>query len=260
MSRFVRRTKILFWFCRNPRFWGEAMRLIWGRLIYRDDQLQAAIAARARASEMAISVDEAIASMFPSWVVGGIKDLPANLVQQAAERTNGLKIKMGGAGSTRLIFQITMAMRPKAILETGVAQGWSSLAFLYALKLQDAEGQLVSVDMPYPGGETEAWVACVVPRELAENWYLIRHCDRTGIPVGIRMLGGILDLCHYDSDKSVLGRKFGYTRMWKALREGGILISDDISDNFAFFNFAESVGRVPIVVKEKNKFIGIVVK
>ena len=49
-----------------------------------------------------------------------------------------------------------------------------------------------------------------------------------------------LDLCHYDSDKSYYGRRWAYPKLWEALKTGGIFISDDIQDNWAFKEFCVS--------------------
>ena len=46
---------------------------------------------------------------------------------------------------------------PTRLLETGVALGWSSLAILLALE-SVGHGELVSIDMPYPGMNNDAYV------------------------------------------------------------------------------------------------------
>jgi hypothetical protein len=42
------------------------------------------------------------------------------------------------------------------------------------------------------------------------SWAIIRGPDRPGIKKAIAWAGGIIDLCHYDSDKSWWGRQYGY--------------------------------------------------
>ena len=66
-------------------------------------------------------------------------------------------------------------------------------------------GKLVSVDMPYVKRGNEPYVGSVVPPALHENWTLIREPDRNGIAKAIKLHGGRIDLCHYDSDKSWWG-------------------------------------------------------
>ena len=69
-----------------------------------------------------------------------------------------------------------------------------------------------------------------------------------------------IDLAHYDSDKSYEGRLYGYKKLWDYLRPGGVLISDDIGDNMAFIYFCKLIERTPTIIKDKNKFQGIIFK
>ncbi len=71
-----------------------------------------------------------------------------------------------------------------------------------------------------------------------------------------------LNLCHYDSDKSIAGRKFAYPLLWEALKPDGLLISDDIGDNLEFIRFSSRVNRKPTIVELPEatgnlKYIGI---
>ena len=73
------------------------------------------------------------------------------------------------------------------------------------------------------------------------------------------------DLCHYDSDKSYVGRMWAYGLLWEALEPGGFFVSDDIGDNDAFRVFAGSVAAEPIVVEPGSydtgaKYVGVLRK
>ena len=114
--------------------------------------------------------------------------------------------------------------------------------------------------MAYPKMGNEQWVGVVVPEELRRNWTLLRQPDRYGVARAIAIHAASIDLCHYDSDKSYYGRQWAYPRLWRSLRARGIFISDDIQDNFAFKDFAESRAVDPIVVECEGKFVGICVK
>ena len=56
----------------------------------------------------------------------------------------------------------------------------------------------------------------------------------------------------------------GLPKLWGILREGGILICDDISDNLAFKDFCEQQSIEPIIAKTFDsqvvKYVGIAVK
>jgi hypothetical protein len=71
-----------------------------------------------------------------------------------------------------------------------------------------------------------------------------------------------MDFVHYDSDKSASGRLWAYALMWEGLAPGGLLMSDDIGDNFSFLQFAEQRGVAPLVVggPDGAKFSGILKK
>lgn len=108
---------------------------------------------------------------------------------------------MGGPGDINLLYAATILSRARRVVETGVAYGWSSLAILAAIHCQQG-ARLVSVDMAYPKMNNEAFVGIVVPERLRTSWEIIRGPDRTGIKKAIARAGGVIDLCHYDSDKS----------------------------------------------------------
>jgi hypothetical protein len=114
--------------------------------------------------------------------------------------------------------------------------------------------------MPYPKANNEPFVGIVVPEMLRDRWTLIRRPDRGGLGRAIANFGGTIDLCHYDSDKSYSGRMYGYRLLWRALRSGGLLISDDIIDNFGFRDFCDRVGVTPAVVLNEGKLVGLAVK
>jgi hypothetical protein len=118
-------------------------------------------------------------------------------------------------------------------------------------------GRLVSVDMPYPKENKEDFVGIAVPAEWRREWTLIREPDRNGLKKAIKRLGGTIDLCHYDSDKSYPGRMFAYPILWDALRPGGVFISDDIQDNFAFRDFCAARGIAYAVTESEGKYVGI---
>jgi predicted O-methyltransferase YrrM len=171
---------------------------------------------------------------------------------------NACPVAMGGPANLQFVYQLCEYLSARRVLETGVAYGWSSLAILLSLqKRKDA--RLVSTDMPYPGRDNDLYVGCVVPEHLRNQWEIIRSSDRRGLPQAILRVQP-LDICHYDSDKSYEGRMWAYPRIWASLREGGILISDDIGDNLAFHDFAQRMALQPIVAVYENRYCGVLVK
>ena len=49
-------------------------------------------------------------------------------------------------------------------------------------------------------------------------------------------------------------------KIWNNLNKKGIFLSDDISDNMAFFDFCNLKKKNPFVIKYKKKFLGIIIR
>jgi predicted O-methyltransferase YrrM len=249
-----------FWFLQRPRFWAHAAALGYRKFRTSGDTPDHQAHATRWAAERAVPVDAALqavgirpadAAEFPR--------LPQALKDEAHRLASAASVSMGGPGDIDLLYAAVILSGAERVVETGVAYGWSSLAVLAGLAAT-GKGGLASVDMPYPKLNNEAWVGVAVPQRLRSRWVLIREPDRWGLKKALRRFGGSIDLCHYDSDKSYDGRQYGYDLMWKALRPGGLFISDDIQDNLAFRDFIEDV-RAPFAVTEyQGKYVGIVRK
>jgi predicted O-methyltransferase YrrM len=249
----MEKLKTLLWFAQRPAFYPHMLALT-GRKLRGAAALEANYeASLAWATDLAVDREAALrAAGLPDIGEPGV---PSRLLEQAADRVRGSGVVMGGAGDLDLIFQAIVRSRARRVVETGVAYGWSSLAALAALEATD--GRLVSVDMPYPKADSEAFVGVAVPDALRARWTLIREPDRNGLKKALRRFDGAIDLCHYDSDKSYPGRMFAYPLLWDALQPGGLFISDDIQDNFAFRDFCAARHIAFAVTESEGKFVGI---
>lgn len=251
--------KTAIWFLRRPRFWAHMIALGWRKFDGSKKYQTTAPEARQWAAERAVSAIRALE------LVGVISPgqpqppgLAGRVIAEGRRRAAKAATVMGGPGDLQLIHRAILAIDAKRVVETGVAYGWSSLAALHALRRTG--GRLVSVDMPYPKLGNESDVGIVVPEAWRDRWVLIREPDRHGLPKALRDFGGEIDVAHFDSDKSYPGRMYAYSLMWEALRPGGLLISDDIQDNFGFRDFAGNL-RLPFAVTESDgKFVGLMRK
>lgn len=188
-----------------------------------------------------------------------IEQIFPDVFENSHKIANACPVVMGGPGHLDLLYRYGEYLQATRVIETGVAYGWSSLAILLSLSKR-TPSRLVSIDRPYPLLENDGYVGCVVPEELRGSWTLIKCADRNGLPKALRILGE-LDMCHYDSDKSYNGRMWAYPMLWKALRPGGVFISDDVGDNLAFRDFVRQVdGSAYILRKRDNGFAGVVIK
>jgi predicted O-methyltransferase YrrM len=242
------------WFVKRPLYWAHAVELVKRKFRDSKDRAEDSQEAVAWAAARAVTVGQALAHL--GLVVAGqsIPEMDKGMIAEANKLASGSKTPMGGPGDLELLHAAVKLSKAKRVVETGVAFGWSSLAILTAL---NQEGQLVSVDMPYPKLNNEDFVGIVVPERLRTPWSLVREPDRNGLRRAIQFVGGELDLCHYDSDKSWWGRQYGFNLLWNALRSGGVFISDDIQDNMAFAVFVKEHNVPFAVTASSGKYVGI---
>lgn len=173
--------------------------------------------------------------------------------------------KTGTGASADFLYNFCICKKPRTILETGVDRGWSSLAFLLALK--ESGGTLTSIDTPkFKSKKGFLRTGAVVHPSLRNNWNLLIKPDCVGIAALKKNTSQKFDLIHYDSDKSYWGRYESYIALFNLLNDGGSLISDDVADNIAFRDFCDFVDRSPIISlmsgigQSKARYIGIVEK
>jgi hypothetical protein len=193
----------------------------------------------------------------PLWdeAVGFADDLKA-VVQSRLDELSRLGIDLGGGGCYELLYFLARLRRPKTVLETGVAAGWSTTAILSALR-KNGEGYLYSSDFPYfrlP--QPERFVGYLVPDDLKERWTIHLKGDRRNLDA-ILTPGVTVDLVHYDSDKSRSGREFFIERISRHLAPGVVLVMDDINDDLFFRDYVESQSGFR-VFEYYGKYLGVV--
>lgn len=256
----------LGYFLLRPRVWPDLWRWLLRRakvrILGRDAAAEEArLVKQESAAWCAARVQTPVEALNNLGFTTNLIDLQASYPHEllaAAERVKGVPFKLGGASNMDLVFTFCEALQATRVIETGVANGWSSLAILLSLAKRPGAA-LHSIDTPYLKYQNDRWVGIAVPQELSGGWTLHRMADRQGLPKALEALGAI-DLAHYDSDKSEAGRRFAYPLLWRALRPGGILFSDDVDDNYGFRDFCDSVRQTPVIVRQGNKFQGILRK
>ncbi|MXO91355.1 hypothetical protein GRI41_11015 [Altererythrobacter aquaemixtae] len=256
MNTLIEKVKTALWFARRPSFWAHMVALTRRQFDGSAVHETKAPEAKAWASERAVPIADALRAVGALGAEDSLPaKLPAKLISDGEARAAKAAVTMGGPGDLDLIYQAILATGAQRMVETGVAYGWSSMAALAAL--EQTGGKLVSVDMPYPKAGNEADVGIVVPDEWRGRWMLIREPDRNGIRKALAQFGGEIDLAHFDSDKSYVGRMFAFPLLWRALRSGGMFISDDIQDNFGFRDFCAQIGVDFAITESDGKFVGI---
>jgi len=178
-------------------------------------------------------------------------------IQRLADRKLAdLNIDLGGGGNYPLLYFMVRKLRPHVVVETGVAVGFSSKAVLYALK-QNGAGRLYSSDFPYfriP--DPEKYIGYIVDDDLKAGWTCLTKGDRRNLPKILSQVD-MIDLFHYDSDKSYLGREWALELILPRMRKGGVIIMDDLNDNCYFEDLVGRLGIEPHIFEFHGKYVGL---
>jgi predicted O-methyltransferase YrrM len=142
----------------------------------------------------------------------------------------------------QVLYTIVRLLKPKIVIETGVAAGISSAYILKALD-RNEQGHLISIDIGQkefngivlPRDKPVGWL---VPNELREMWTLEMGSSK-------QLLQPLLekeevDLFLHDSEHSYENMMFEFETVWKRLRNGGGIVSDNVEWNKAFDDFCHS--------------------
>ncbi len=167
-------------------------------------------------------------------------------------------ISKSGASNINLLYEIIKIKKPRNIIETGVAYGWSSYAILLAIN-HNKFGKLISIDLPYPLINEKKNIGVIVPKNLKKKWTLIFDRDFSGIKKALKKFNYKVDLFHYDSDKNYEPKLKNLQLIWNYISNNGVIICDDINDNYAFFDFVKKINKKYFVLKTYKKYVGVIV-
>lgn len=160
---------------------------------------------------------------------------------------------------TSIIYTCVRALKPQVVIETGVSNGIFTHFILKALD-KNGHGKLYSIDIrmtssAYPSGKKTGWLA---PPELRNRWEFLLGDSREILPILLSKLQSI-DIFIHDSDHTYDIMSFEFKTAWKKIKNGGILISDDINSNNAFKDFI-SVNRKHITKVVAFSKLGLIRK
>ena len=137
------------------------------------------------------------------------------------------------------LYAVVRTIKPRVIIETGVASGISSAYILRALAA-NGTGTLHSIDLPnvqqgsgLPEGRTSGWI---VSDSLWERWKLYIGDSRELLPDLLGTLGHVGIFLH-DSDHSYENMLFEFEQAFPRLEDGGLLMSDDAHLHTAWDDF-----------------------
>tara|TARA_B110001454_G_scaffold215946_1_gene238290 strand:+ start:45 stop:830 length:786 start_codon:yes stop_codon:yes gene_type:complete len=158
-----------------------------------------------------------------------------------------------------LLFYLTYFSKPAVVVETGTAYGFSSSYILSAMQLNN-KGRLISIDGLFLPWHSKEQIGAAIPEELKNRHKLIIQKDTEGLSQILDSEKSI-DIFIHDSSHTYKHMMMEFIMTWSYIKEGGYLLSDDVSENDAFLNFCDMMNKTPIIIpKENNRHFGIVIK
>jgi predicted O-methyltransferase YrrM len=152
-----------------------------------------------------------------------------------------------------LLYVLVKSRKPKFVVETGVANGISTNAIMSALDEDNSSGSLNSFDIlpetkdAYTG--KGKW-----------NFHLLdKRRTHKQLSMAVRN-SPLVDIWLHDSNHGYRWQKFEYLLALSRLKEGGILISDDIDASPAWGELAKSHFKESYIIFDSRKFIGLAFK
>ena len=182
------------------------------------------------------------------------------LKQEAEKILLNINENLSGGAPYELLYFLTKKRKPKIIVETGVAAGWSSLAFLRASK-NNKNLEIYSSDFPlFRINNPEKYIGILTRNETnLKKLNLFIEGDEKNLRLIVRKLKNKkIDLFHYDSDKSYSGRNFSLEILREFFSNNAIIIFDDIQNNLHFKDLIEKNRKDFSVYEFEGKYIGII--
>ena len=137
-------------------------------------------------------------------------------------------------------------IKPKIIVETGVAYGLSTAYILQALH-ENKSGILYSIDSEFKPWESESMIGAAIPDELKTHWKFVKGSSTKKLNDLLESVGKI-DIILHDSMHTYKNMIFEFESAWSHIKRDGFLLSDDILENNSFLEFYESKNIEPILL------------
>ena len=182
------------------------------------------------------------------------------LKHDAEKILSNINENFSGGAAYELLYFLTKTRKPKIIVETGVAAGWSSLAFLRASR-DNKNVKIFSSDFPlFRNKNPEKNIGILTKNEPnLEILNLFIEGDEKNLKfISQKLQDKKIDLFHYDSDKSYSGRNLSLKILEQHFSKNTIIIFDDINNNFHFRDYVENNNLKYIILKHRRGYIGII--
>jgi predicted O-methyltransferase YrrM len=155
-------------------------------------------------------------------------------------------------GSAFLLYSLIRSLKPKVILETGVANGHSSSVMLWALS-KNGCGELHSIDLSEDVGR-------LISPEQKSQWHL-HLLDSSGLKKSyLSMLAALpaVDMMIHDSDHSYQWMRFELEGALPRMSKNGVIACDDVHICYGMLDFCRAHEIMPRLLMDKRKIFGLV--
>lgn len=153
-------------------------------------------------------------------------------VGRLGDRAPFIQDHNAGLALASMCYALCRVLRPRVVLETGVAYGITSTFILAALDA-NREGLLHSVDLPPLASHADEFVGALIPSEFRDRWRLVRGTSRRVLPGLLHRLGRV-DLFIHDSLHTYWNMRSEFSSVERFLGRPSAVLADDIEGNTAF--------------------------
>ncbi|QGA68063.1 class I SAM-dependent methyltransferase [Sulfolobus sp. E11-6] len=153
-----------------------------------------------------------------------------------------------------ILYSIIKYYNPDIVIETGVGPGVSSTIILSALE----KGTLYSIDVRETL-ENGKQVGFLVQEQLRSKWKLYIGRSRDILPDLLKRLGKV-DIFLHDSEHTFENVTFELNIVWDYLRNGGVLLIDNLDFTKAPYYFAKQKGVKLYKLTNEAGGLGIIIK
>jgi predicted O-methyltransferase YrrM len=151
-----------------------------------------------------------------------------------------------------LVYCYVRLMNPQRVIETGVAAGVSTSIVLEALRRNENDGELVSIDITEKVGE-------VIPNHLKENWSLevLSKRNHKNSLVSLLIANQNCEVFLHDSNHSNDWQIFEFTTALDELKNCSVLFFDDVAPLLVGYVKRNHPEIRIYILNEGRKFSGV---
>ncbi len=160
--------------------------------------------------------------------------------------------------SRKFLYILCRITKPKNVIETGVAYGLSSFYILAALKKNEF-GVLTSIDSVFRPWQSEHMIGSAIPDDLRDRWRLVLGKSNEKLLNEFKKISDVGIFIH-DSLHTYKNMTFEFNCAINNLNDNGMIISDDILDNDAYYDFIKSKKIENSIIKVDDKVLGFIQK